>query len=279
MNELYVNERGEAIQRVITEEDKKCVTDPNPFMQLSNDLVEDWSPNITQNAAKTWKSTLKSTENLNTTNMDQKQKEELFLQDFLNAILPPIPTQITNDNEKKQVAYSLVSTKQARRSEIRQMDQCFDELIKERRARKVGLDDIRYDLSFKLFDELIRQIAIDCKERGLMCLRIRDEAKVTLAAYGILKQVASVFSINQAEKSDQGFDTLIQSKNQLLEKKKQLQNKLLKLQNDMQDKHKEVQVLANVQAEQLKKHKIAMENEGNQLQAMIDTKRRDRKST
>eukprot|EP00483_Globobulimina_turgida_P008347 UN08364 len=150
----------------------------------------------------------------------------------------------------------------------------FDQSIQQKRARKVGLDNIRYQLSFQLFDELLRQIAIDCKERGLLLLRIRDEAKLTLQSYGVLKQVASTFSINEAEKSIQGFDQLIQTKNQLLEKKKDLQNKLLKLENKMRDKQKEVKVLENVQLKELKQHKIAMENEGGQLRILINAKKR-----
>jgi len=34
-----------------------------------------------------------------------------------------------------------------------------------------------------MFDELIRQVAINCCERGLMLLRLRDERKMTIAAY------------------------------------------------------------------------------------------------
>merc|ERR1712154_63973 len=123
-------------------------------------------------------------------------------------------------------------------------------------------------------DEIIREIAIDCKERGLLLLRIRDEAKVTLQSYSILKQVASTFSANEGEKSNKGFDELIQTKHDLLEKKKKLQNELLKLKNEMRDKQKEVKVLANVQSQQLEQHKIAMENEANHLKLLIDSKRR-----
>ena len=194
MTELHINQAGEAI---IVDKDKNDsqseTANNNPFMQLSNDLIEDWSPSITQNAAKTWKSSLKSTNS----SLDDKQKEDLFLQDFLNSILPPIPTKITkqtDDNQnEEQTVYSLVSTKQVRRSELDQMKQTYEALIHQRRARKFGLDSIRYQLSFQLFDELIRQIAIDCKERGLLLLRLRDEAKVTLQAHGILNQVSSTY--------------------------------------------------------------------------------------
>ena len=216
--ELYINESGEAIFGNDTSKNDSSFTN-NPFLQLSNDLIANWSPSITENAAKTWKSTLKSSNTLSNasrnlptmtmSNIDQKQKEELFLQDFLNAILPPIPTKITkqnNDNdrnddnekeeeEEEEIVYSLVSTQQTKRSELIEMRNNFEELIKQRRARKFGLDNIRYQLAFQLFDEIIREVAIDCKERGLLLLRIRDEAKMTLQSYAILKQVASTLSL------------------------------------------------------------------------------------
>ena len=35
-------------------------------------------------------------------------------------------------------------------------------------------------------DELIRQITINCDERGLLLLRVRDEARMTITAYETL---------------------------------------------------------------------------------------------
>lgn len=215
--------------------------------------------------------------------INQKQKEELFLQDFLNAILPPIPTQIIskennkndndNDDLEQEMVYSLVSTKQANRTQLIEMKNDFEQLIKQRRAREMGLDNIRYQLAFQLFDEIIRESAIDCKERGLLLLRIRDEAKMTLQSYGILKQVASTFSINKGEKSNQGFEQLIEKRNEMVEKKKKLENKLLKLQNKLSDTQKEVQVKEEVMINELKQQKDAFENEGAHLRILIDQKR------
>mmetsp|Transcript_8946 Transcript_8946/g.8048 ORF Transcript_8946/g.8048 Transcript_8946/m.8048 type:complete len:225 (+) Transcript_8946:97-771(+) len=171
------------------------------------------------------------------------------------------------------MVYSLVSTKQATRNELIEMRNNFEELISLRRARKVGLDNIRYQLAFQLFDEIIRESAIDCKERGLLLLRIRDEAKMTLQSYGILKQVASTFSINEGEKSNQGFEELIEKRNEMLEKKKKLENEKLKLQNKLRDTQKEVEVKEEVMIQQLEQQKHAFENEGAHLRIFIDQKR------
>ncbi len=38
----------------------------------------------------------------------------------------------------------------------------------------------------KFSDELIRQVTLNCPERGLLLLRVRDEARMTIAAYQTL---------------------------------------------------------------------------------------------
>lgn len=37
-----------------------------------------------------------------------------------------------------------------------------------------------------ILDELIRQVTINCAERGLLLLRVRDEIRMTIAAYQTL---------------------------------------------------------------------------------------------
>lgn len=47
-------------------------------------------------------------------------------------------------------------------------------------------------------DELIRQVTVNCAERGLLLLRVRDEIKMTLAAYQTLYQSSIAFGIRKA---------------------------------------------------------------------------------
>lgn len=43
--------------------------------------------------------------------------------------------------------------------------------------------EVRRELYAQCLDELIRQTTISCVERGLLMLRLRDEARMTLHAY------------------------------------------------------------------------------------------------
>ncbi len=53
-------------------------------------------------------------------------------------------------------------------------------------------------------DELIRQVTISCSERGLLLLRIRDEIRMTLAAYQTLYESSVAFGMRKALQAEQG---------------------------------------------------------------------------
>lgn len=50
-------------------------------------------------------------------------------------------------------------------------------------TRESGICPIREELHNQCFDEIIRQVTIDGPERGLLLMRVRDELKMTIAAY------------------------------------------------------------------------------------------------
>lgn len=47
-------------------------------------------------------------------------------------------------------------------------------------------------------DELIRQVTINCAERGLLLLRVRDEVHMTIAAYQTMYESSIAFGIRKA---------------------------------------------------------------------------------
>lgn len=53
-------------------------------------------------------------------------------------------------------------------------------------------------------DELIREITINCAERGLLLLRVRDEIQMTLAAYQALYESSAAFGMRSALQAAQG---------------------------------------------------------------------------
>ena len=53
----------------------------------------------------------------------------------------------------------------------------------ERQARESGICPVREELFSQCFDEIIRQVTLAEPERGLLLVRIRDEIRMTIAAY------------------------------------------------------------------------------------------------
>lgn len=54
-----------------------------------------------------------------------------------------------------------------------------------------------------LTDELIRQVTINCAERGLLLLRVRDEIRMTIAAYQTLYESSIAFGMRKALMAEQ----------------------------------------------------------------------------
>lgn len=52
-------------------------------------------------------------------------------------------------------------------------------------------------------DEIIRQVTVNCAERGLLLLRVRDEMRMTLAAYQTLYESSIAFGMRKALQAEQ----------------------------------------------------------------------------
>lgn len=57
---------------------------------------------------------------------------------------------------------------------------------------------------FCFSDELIRQVTINCAERGLLLLRVRNEIQMTIAAYQTLYESSIAFGMRKALQAEQG---------------------------------------------------------------------------
>lgn len=58
--------------------------------------------------------------------------------------------------------------------------------------------------SFLSLDELIRQMAVNCAERGLLLFRIGDEIQTTVATYKTLYESSIAFGIRKRLLEEQG---------------------------------------------------------------------------
>ncbi|CCI47721.1 unnamed protein product [Albugo candida] len=119
--------------------------------------------------------------------------------EIINALLPPkygvcnyptiteiaCRTWMTSERpwEKWQ---RLVSRELVSRQGVIRYHQLLDRLLVTQQARWRPICSIREKLFLQAFDEMIRQVACQCSEQGLLLLRVRDEMRMTMSMYQTL---------------------------------------------------------------------------------------------
>ncbi|XP_042209971.1 axonemal dynein light intermediate polypeptide 1-like isoform X3 [Homarus americanus] len=138
--------------------------------------------------------------------MDDDEDNEATITDkergekIIDVLIPPCEWQ----DEEGMTWIQRVSRAPPSRTAVILLWEQLDLKIKEQQARTGGICSIRRDLYRECFDELIRQVTLDCPERGLLLSRVRDEANMTIAAFQCLFQCASEFGATKAIQSENG---------------------------------------------------------------------------
>ncbi|KAJ1176650.1 hypothetical protein NDU88_001921 [Pleurodeles waltl] len=145
-----------------------------------------------------------------------KQPEEI-----LNAILPPREWM-----ENTQLWIQQVSSTPSTRMDVVHLQEQLDIKLQQRQARETGICPVRRELYSQCFDELIRQITINCAERGVLLLRVRDEIRMTIAAYQTLYESSVAFGMRKALQAEQG--------------KSDMEKKIQELENEKRDLERQV---------------------------------------
>jgi dynein light intermediate chain len=114
-------------------------------------------------------------------------------EDYLNSILPP--REHTQDGNL-WVRY--VSATPGSKVDVMNLQEQLDKRLGARQARETGICPIREELYAQCFDELIRQITIDCAERGFLLVRVRDEIRMTVQAYQTLYESSIAYGMRKA---------------------------------------------------------------------------------
>ena len=91
----------------------------------------------------------------------------------------------------------------ATRVDVINLQDELDKRLQARQARETGICPIREELYAQCFDELIRQITIQCAERGFLLVRVRDEIKMTIQAYQTLYESSIAYGMRKALMAEQ----------------------------------------------------------------------------
>jgi len=126
-------------------------------------------------------------------------KDRSETEEILDSILPPREWE-----EDGQLWRQAVSSTPATRLDVINLQEQLDQKLEQRQARETGICQVRRELYAQCFDELIRQCTINCTERGLLLLRVRDELRMTLHAFQTLYESSIAFGIRKALQAEQG---------------------------------------------------------------------------
>lgn len=121
--------------------------------------------------------------------LDVKRETE----EILNSIIPPRCWE-----EDGQFWTQTVSSTPATRQDVINLQELLDTRLQQTQARETGICPTRRELYSQCFDELIRQVTINCSERGLLLLRIRDEIAMSMEAYETLYCSSVAFGMRKA---------------------------------------------------------------------------------
>ena len=124
--------------------------------------------------------------------------EQNKAEDYLNSILPP-----REYSDAGQLWVQYVSPIPATRLDVIILQEELDKKLQERQARETGICPIREELYSQAFDELIRQVTINCAERGFLLVRVRDEIKMTIQAYQTLYESSIAYGMRKALQAEQ----------------------------------------------------------------------------
>uniref|UniRef100_K1PNS2 33 kDa inner dynein arm light chain, axonemal n=1 Tax=Magallana gigas TaxID=29159 RepID=K1PNS2_MAGGI len=131
--------------------------------------------------------------------------------------------------ESGQLWVQQVSSTPATRLDVVNLQEELDRRLQQRQARETGICPVRRELYSQCFDELIRQVTINCAERGLLLLRVRDEIRMTIAAYQTLYESSVAFGMRKALWAEQGKADMEKKISDLEEEKRDLEKQVNEL--------------------------------------------------
>ncbi|KAL4163394.1 hypothetical protein KRP22_014973 [Phytophthora ramorum] len=130
-----------------------------------------------------------------------------------------------------------------------QSGSAFDQLLEQYQARVHAVCPVREKFFLQVFEELIREVACECPERGLMLLRVRDELRLTIEAHQTLYHNSIAYGRQKAVQAEAGVGELELAvcrlkteRDLLLAKKKELTRKVMYLEEQNSEEEKKRQL-------------------------------------
>lgn len=196
--------------------------------------------------------------------------EKESLKNFLDSILPP--KKVT---ENKLIFYQFVSCNSAITTDVIKLSKLLDNQLRIRGAKETGICPIRENLYFECFEEIIREVTINCLQRGDLLNKVKLELKYELDYFKNLYESIIAYSLRKVLQENKKMIKLKNKEKQLEDDINDLQNQINNLENEFEQREKE----ENEKEEQAKKNhfetikvlKFDNENKTNQAIKILTT--------
>jgi dynein light intermediate chain, axonemal len=154
------------------------------------------------------------------------------------------------------------------------LQEALDHALQQRQARETGICPIREELYAQCLDELIRQVTVNCIERGLLLKRVRDELRDTVAAYQSLYESSVAYGMRKALIAEQRRGALSQllgklnsHKSALEAEADRLEHRLANLEADEKAKEEAAKAAHEEEVGRLREHNAALKAQLEELLA------------
>ena len=137
--------------------------------------------------------------------------------------------------EGGQLWVRYVSPTPATKVDVINLQEELEKRLHARQARETGICPMREELYAQCFDELIRQITINCAERGFLLVRVRDEIKMTIQAYQTLYESSIAYGMRKALMAEQKKNEMQTNIKTLEENCEELARTVERLENEIDE--------------------------------------------
>lgn len=155
------------------------------------------------------------------------------------------------------------------RFDVIKLQEEMDNKLMKRQARENGICPVREDIYRQCFDELIREVAINCPERGLLLLRVRDEIRLTTDAYKTLYDSSITFGIRKQLQAEDGMGDLYERIEQLQRDKQENESKVMELTSKLELIEKRATERKALQDKKFKEEIDFLKYQGQHLDAFL----------
>lgn len=162
------------------------------------------------------------------------------LKDALNKILPPKKIKIGDQMWVQYVSCNPVTSAEV----VNLMDGLQRRLVSEG-ARMQGVCPVREELVEEVFLELIRQITVNCLERGILLMRVKTESAMLINHYKTLYESCVAYGIRTFLKAEEEKNYCRNKISKLEDEIEDLEVKIKELEEAFENKKKEYEIERN----------------------------------